>query len=140
MSTEIEWEIFSILVVLCAACRLFCTILRWFQRDFFIRYDWFSSAGISFLGVLIDCHKVEQNGWKLENWKISKLLIFSLSYSVLPQPTEFQCVLIFFNVDYSISVHPLDVSKDFTVDGINGFSKKKKKKRRHRLVRDFEVY
>ncbi|XP_026479726.1 visual system homeobox 1-like [Ctenocephalides felis] len=26
---------------------------------------------------------------------------------------------------------PLDASKDFTVDGINGFNKKKKKKRRH---------
>lgn len=26
----------------------------------------------------------------------------------------------------------IDPSKDFTVDGINGFSKKKKKKRRHR--------
>lgn len=29
-------------------------------------------------------------------------------------------------------INPLDASKDFTVDGINGFNKKKKKKRRHR--------
>lgn len=31
-----------------------------------------------------------------------------------------------------ISATPIDPSKDFTIDGINGFSKKKKKKRRHR--------
>lgn len=33
---------------------------------------------------------------------------------------------------FSIPATPIDPSKDFTVDGINGFSKKKKKKRRHR--------
>lgn len=37
-----------------------------------------------------------------------------------------------FNVFISIPATPIDPSKDFTVDGINGFSKKKKKKRRHR--------
>lgn len=28
--------------------------------------------------------------------------------------------------------HCIDASKEFTVDGLSGFSKKKKKKRRHR--------
>ncbi|XP_043467047.1 visual system homeobox 2-like isoform X2 [Leptopilina heterotoma] len=31
-------------------------------------------------------------------------------------------------------VHSIDASKDFTVDGLSGFSKKKKKKRRHRTI------
>lgn len=35
---------------------------------------------------------------------------------------------------FCIAVSSIDPTKDFTVDGINGFTKKKKKKRRHRFV------
>lgn len=41
--------------------------------------------------------------------------------------------MIEFQFFYLFAAQPIDPSKDFTVDGINGFSsKKKKKKRRHR--------
>ena len=36
------------------------------------------------------------------------------------------------NFYFSGMVHNIDAGKDFTVDGLSGFNKKKKKKRRHR--------
>ncbi|CRK92959.1 CLUMA_CG006492, isoform A [Clunio marinus] len=48
-----------------------------------------------------------------------------------PQATGFSQLKTSFASGNGMPATPIDPTKDFTVDGINGFSKKKKKKRRH---------
>ena len=63
------------------------------------------------------------------------IISFEMLVYITPAPTGCACILLKFNKfnDLVTGVgHNIESGKDFTVDGLSGFSKKKKKKRRHR--------
>lgn len=108
---------------------------RWL-KDIFIRCDWRREREID---TNVCAHNFvflfRSNDDKMlisyDEWKDTFSFLWSGAIELKKRDEKLNWILL--SLFLSFLATPIDPSKDFTVDGINGFSnKKKKKKRRHR--------
>lgn len=113
---------------------IFCQRARSWDIEFPIRmaqqmmWEWKRRQLEIICKVLIDDDTFR---WWKER-KIRKNRSMSLAWTLLELKLFRLCFMLINIISILLAATPIDPSKDFTVDGINGFSKKKKKKRRHR--------